>query len=216
MATFEQIKIQVKLLPEFVGRGDIGDWLLSAAVNDAQRRLQQDIETRFEQASTSVTTTAGTRNYTLPSDYKAMQEVFYRRSGATERSALTRLDKERFDARHPDTAATGTPEHWTIWKGELLLGPTPDTSGDTIIMDYHAFAADLSNGSPGNSNAFTEQFADALRWGAAIMLAPYVGVPMDRLNVFTALYRAARDRAQRQARAEEVSGQAVVARTPGN
>lgn len=216
MATFEQIKIAVKLLPEFINRGDLGDYLLTRAVNDTQRRFHQDLNSRFEEKTgTTIVTISGTRDYTLPTDYKAMHSVFYRKSGATDKAILTRRDKEWFDANYSDPASTGTPADWMLWSGSLRIGPTPNLSTQDLLLDYLAFKADLADVSPNNTNDFTVQFDQALRWGAAQDLGMYAGLPLDRVGAFATLYTAALTRARRQVTAEEVSGQAIVSRTPG-
>lgn len=215
MATFEEIKLKIKLLPDFSIRQEIGDYLLSQAVNDAVWRVQEDLSSRFDQITASpITLTAGTLDYALPSDYKEMQDVFYRKAGATDKVHLTRRSKEWFDLHYSDPASLGTPSAWLIWAGSLRIGPTPNTTGDQILLDYEAFNAALANGSPTNSNALTLRVPEVLRWAGAEQLALYAGLPAARIQAFAALYQAALVRARRMMRAEQVSGTTLLMQTP--
>lgn len=216
MATFEQIKLQIKLLPELAVRSDIGDYLLSWAVNRAQRQFHQAMNCRFEQKTgSSIATVSGQRDYDVPSDYKEMDRLFYLESGETEIVPLTRRSKAWFDREHPDSADTGTPEDWILWAGKIRLGPAPDTTGDSLIPHYHAYKADLANVSPNNTNDFTVQFPDALQWRAAGLVGVYAGIEAKRLQVFDSLYREALTDARRVVVAEGESARARYARTPG-
>lgn len=216
MATFEQIKLQIKLLPEFAIREDMGEYLLSWAVNRAQRQFHQAMNCRFEQKTgASIATTNGTRDYDVPTDYKEMDRLFYLENGETEVASLARRDKAWFDREYPDSADTGTPEDWIIWAGKIRVGPTPDTTSDSLIPHYHAYKADLANVSPNNTNDFTVQFPDALQWRAAGLVGVYAGLPDARLKVFDSLYREALADARRVVVAEGESARTRGAQTPG-
>lgn len=216
MATFEQIKILVKLLPVFATRSEIGDYLLGWAVNRAQRQFHHAMNCRFEQKTGSaIATVTGTRDYTLPSDYKEMARLFYLKAGETQVAPLTRREKTWFDREYPDSADTGTPEDWMVWEGKIRLGPTPDTSGNSLIPHYHAYKADLVNGSPNNTNDLAVQFPDALQWQAAFLLAPYAALPDGQAAIFDGLYRAALTDARRVVVSEMESARARHAQVPG-
>lgn len=216
MATFEQLKFQVKLLPDYALRAEIGDFLLGLAVNDAQRRLQEDINAHWEEnTSSTLTTVAGVRDYALPSDYKEMQSVFLRKVGATDKARLNKRSKEWFDNTYSDPATTGTPSDWMIWGVNLRIGPTPDTSGQTLLLDYSAYLATLVDGTPNNSNAMTTQYAEALRWLAAQTLGPYAPVAVERVAVFAGLYADALRRARKRTISETMGATAVVSKAPG-
>lgn len=216
MATFEQIKIQIKLLPDFATRGDLGDYLLSWAVNRAQRQFHHAMNCRFEEKTGSaILTVSGTRDYALPSDYKEMTRLFYQENGETEIAPLAKREKSWFDREYPDSADTGTPESWMIWAGMIRLGPTPDTSSDNVIPHYHAYKADLANVSPNNTNDFTVQFPDALQWRAASLLGVYAELGQQRLAVFDALYREALADARRVIVADTESARTRRAQVPG-
>lgn len=216
MATFEQIKLLIKLLPEFAIRGDLGDYLLSWAVNRAQRQFHHAMNCRFEQKTGSaIATVAGTRDYDIPTDYKEMARLFYVEAGETEGVPLTKRDKSWFDREHPDSAATGTPEDWIIWAGKIRIGPAPDTTGESLIPHYHAYKADLVNGSPNNTNDFTVQFPDALQWRAAGLVGVYAGIDVKRIQVFDSLYREALTDARRVVVSGDESARARYTRIPG-
>lgn len=216
MATFEQIKLQIKLLPEFAVRSDLGDYLLSWAVNRAQRQFHHAMNCRFEQKTgTAIPTVIGIRDYAVPTDYKEMARLFYQENGATDVVPLVKRDKTWFDREYPDSADTGTPDSWMIWSGMIRLGPTPDTSSDNLIPHYHAYKADLANASPNNTNDFTVQFPDALHWRASGLVGVYAGLSKDRLAMFDALYREALADARRVVVAENESARTRSAHVPG-
>lgn len=73
----------------------------------------------------STTSTSGTREYSYPTNAIAIRRVEY--NGVKLEPAPLEADPKT-----STTSPSGTPAQYAIWNGELVLFPTPDTTGDTI------------------------------------------------------------------------------------
>lgn len=96
----------------------------------------------YEAVDTSLTTTASTSEYTIPTDIVRIRRV--RVNG----QACKYLDFRRLEARRPlGVVATGTVREWSQWAGTLILDPAPSTSAQEIKIYCEKRQASITNGS---------------------------------------------------------------------
>jgi hypothetical protein len=83
----------------------------------------------IEGKDTSLTSTSGTQDYTIPTGFVNLRRVYY------NGQPLKYLNFRQFESRSPSgTAPSGTPREWTMWGSLISLVPTPSVSSDTITV----------------------------------------------------------------------------------
>lgn len=126
-------------------------------INICQRELMRVNDLRYGEMTAVITTAVGTQPYPLPTGFSRPYSLWYYSSG---KQNVDFLNKEEFDIKYP-TTTQGTPEHYTIWNGSILIGPVP--SGIVNInINYMGILPDLSDGSPNNTNAFVAEAWEVL------------------------------------------------------
>lgn len=111
-------------------------------LNNWQDDVTDQHDWSFELVSGTTTLATSTTSYTLPTDWKFTDS---NQSTIQIRPAylppLQYVDKREYDLMQNavTTSPTGTPTHFTIWDGSLLVSPTPtsDDNGDTLNYDYY-------------------------------------------------------------------------------
>lgn len=89
---------------------------------------------RYLEASAYLTTSSGTRNYSLASDFSQMYDMTI----PSQNVKLTFIPKEQYDTLITSNT-TGAPQIYTIYQEALELGPTPNSSLDI----YYRYAKTL-------------------------------------------------------------------------
>ena len=140
------------------------DTVANDMINIVQRELCRKHDLRFAETTDTFATVSGTANYTLPTGWSRPYRLWYTDPDTSNVVQLVSLSKERFDAYYPDSTKTAKPEAYTVWGSNLQLGKTPDRVL-TITREYYKMLADLVDGSPNNSNAFTLNAWEVLFWG---------------------------------------------------
>lgn len=105
----------------------------SAMIMDIIYQASMEIANECLCIEQSYTTTsiASTREYAYPTNAFAIRNVEYKGI----KIFYTDLES---DPKTSTTTVTGTPAKYAIWNYELILFPTPDTTGDTIkIFTYN-------------------------------------------------------------------------------
>jgi hypothetical protein len=122
-------------------------------INICQRELLRTYDLRFGEVTADIALSDGLAFYTLPSGWSRPYSLWYYSSGKQNVDYLT---KEEFDIKYPLATVEGAPLHYTVWGNSIFFGPTPNASY-TVKANYFKILADLTDGSPGNTNAFVEQ-----------------------------------------------------------
>lgn len=199
----------------------LGDWLAANAtrlpdgvrgdvINIAQRRLCRMFDLPANEKSDTFLTVAGTRDYSLPSDWSRPHTLWYRHPTTGAVVFLDLLSKERFDLTHPDAARQGLPSAYTIWGSTLQLGPTPDRVL-TLNRNYYTILADLS--ADGDTNGLTQDYWEGLLWGALVEAEPYL-LEDARLPLWRARFEAFQDELAVASARARTSGRRPEAREP--
>ena len=116
----------------------------------AKRRICRAFNFAFMEAEANTTLVVSQRNYGLPdaagSDLRFKTEISMEIIDSnSERIRLKRLFKPdaEWKDRYQDTTETGTPERYSLQKGQIYLYPTPDEAL-TMNLEYYGFLDDLS------------------------------------------------------------------------
>lgn len=91
-----------------------------------------------EATDTSTTSVADTRAYSIPSDVLMLKRVEY---DGNKLEPITFRDDDSLTLSDANTGDTGTPQYYILWNDEILLRPTPDTTGDEIKFYYKSIPA---------------------------------------------------------------------------
>jgi hypothetical protein len=99
-------------------------------VNDAMLDIARN--NNLLQISATTATTAGTAEYTLPTDILSLRAIKYKNV------KLNGLSMEDFDQMLIDsTTTTGTPQAYYIYARKVTLYPAPSSSGSTDLKIYY-------------------------------------------------------------------------------
>lgn len=100
-----------------------------------QACMQMATEAMVVEQTYTTTSTSGTREYAYPTNAMAIRRVEYN----GKKLKFTTLES---DPKTSTTEVSGTPAEYSIWNGEMILFPTPDTSSVTIkVYTYNRPAA---------------------------------------------------------------------------
>jgi hypothetical protein len=153
----------------------IASWLhrddLAAQIPDfvtlAESRLNRVLRTRQQMTADTLSATAGVATVPLPADWLEFNRL---RLTAPNRP-LEMMGAHEFDSAYPE-GANGSPRHYRIEGGNLLLGPTPDANYSLPAIYYAAIPA-LSNSTP--TNWLLTAWPSLYLFGALAESAPFVG-----------------------------------------
>lgn len=119
--------------------------------------------------SETITTVAGTREYSVP----AAISPFIRNAAMTYGASRKRL-LWREHAENVTDTSSGEPQWWSFWNNKLEFAPTPSASGQTIYVDAYGGPAPAVEQSPAASTDefdFARDEEDALVFGASSVMA---------------------------------------------
>ena len=115
---------------------------LTAVIPDfvtlAEAKISRDLRLRKQIVSSTLSTVAGTRGVTLPTDWLQFENVSI--DGNPERQ-LTYAPVEHLDVTYPNGDPQGKPSLYTIEGDSVLFGPTPDAVYTVNIFYYQRFSA---------------------------------------------------------------------------
>ncbi len=114
---------------------------LNRWINQAQSIINR--KTREIKSSTTLTSTASTASYALPSDCLSIERVFYD-GEHIHKATWPELDELGLT---DSSAGTGVPDYYVRRGGYLYLYPVPSTSSLNIVVTYIARPATLSDDS---------------------------------------------------------------------
>lgn len=161
----------------------LADTPLKQIINDVIQDLYRRGDFGFlSDTDTSITTTPGDGVYTMPSGVGRVMGVYVTGDGSWW---LKYAEPKAFQESYVDDDSTGAPVHFTIWGGELLLGPTPSGSYQINIMHY-AYPDELSSST--DANDFLTYAWDVVLFGTLAEVAKYL-MESDRIMEFSTEYQ---------------------------
>ena len=134
IGTFAQLKTAAA---NWLDRSDLTDRIPEFIVL-AEARFNRLLRIRdMETVSTAISTTAGTREYSLPTGFVQMKEFHLTTDPLTPLAYITTEMMSRMWAG----STTGKPEVFTIIADNVRLGPSPDAVYTTSMLYYKTFTA---------------------------------------------------------------------------
>lgn len=129
--------IQERARERYHATGDkfFSDKMLRALIFSAQDELAK--EGWVIEKTLTTTSTASTRTYAWPENTLAIKEVRYDNNALQKRTL-------KDDPKTSTSDPTGTPREYAVWDEEIILYPTPDTTGDTVQIRTYAYPQDIS------------------------------------------------------------------------
>ncbi len=109
-----------------VNRGRIEAW-----INEALFQIARQVEAPEFQEQATFTMEAGVWELDLPDDFLRVQDVWY--PNLTMR--LRPTDLQQFNQNNPQLVS-GVPSIYALYKQLLLIFPSPQQTGDELIMHY--------------------------------------------------------------------------------
>lgn len=128
-------------------------------VNDCLRLLARNAHIPLSDATNSPTIVAGTASYSLPSDFIRAVEVW----NTSTHEPLEQVDQSWIDQQ---AAASGTPEAFALYQGNIVFYPTP-SAATSIQLRYIKTSSDLSGVNPLSGvipDEYGDVIVDYLRW----------------------------------------------------
>lgn len=195
--TFEQIKSSLLSwlsIDQESSEERLSDAVAGDIVNIVMREYLRRRESHLGERSTSIAATSLIPNYDYPADFSKPRKLWYVSSGNIV--ICQKINKDQFDndftysaelaAGGPATATqnVGLPTHYTIWQGQLVVGPCPNANM-TLRFDYWGLLGDLANGSPNNENRFTKECWEYLLFASLVKATEY-GIEDERVGLWEA------------------------------
>ena len=134
----------------------------------AEARFNRVLRIRdMEVVSTSISTVAGTREYSLPTRFVQMKEFHLTTDPLTPLSYITPEMMTRMQAG----SSKSKPQVFTIIADNVRLGPNPDAVYTTSMLYYQAFAA-LSDAA--TTNDMLTNNPDVYLYGTLLEAEPFI------------------------------------------
>jgi hypothetical protein len=175
------------MIPDFIGLGEA--------------RIFREMRVQCMETQLSDTIASGV--IAVPSDYV---ELIHARVDGSPTSPLTKKTSEWIYANYPTRSADGQPKFIAREGGSFIFGPYPDSTY-SIKGLYYARLAPLSDGN--TTNWLTENAPDLLLFAALCEAAPYL-VKDDRVALWEAKYKNAKDAVQGEDKGEFFSGSPIA------
>ena len=173
-------------------KASIASWLkrsdLTSSIPDlvalAEARIARDLRLRAQIVTATLTTVAGQRYVTLPSDWLETENLTL--ASTSPPASLSVVTPEVLDRKFPDGYVTRQPEVYTVVADRLLLGPTPDAAY-TISLAYYARLDALSGDS--DTNWLLAGHPGVYLFGSLAESAPFL-MDDERVSLWEAKYKA--------------------------
>ena len=164
IGTFAQLKTAAA---NWLDRSDLTDRIPEFIVL-AEARFNRILRIRdMETVSTAITTTAGTREYSLPTGYVQMKEFHLTTDPITPLAYITPEMMSRMWAG----SGTGKPQVYTIIADNVRLGPGPGGAYTTSMLYYKTFTA-LSDAA--TTNDMLTNNPDVYLYGTLLEAEPFI------------------------------------------
>ena len=195
IGTFAQLKTAAA---NWLDRSDLTDRIPEFIVL-AEARFNRILRTRdMETVSTAISTSAGTREYSLPTGFVQMKEFHLTTDPLTPLAYITPEMMTRLWAG----SSKGKPEVFTIIADNVRLGPNPDAVYTTSMLYYKTFTA-LSDSA--TTNDMLTNNPDVYLYGTLLEAEPFI-MNDDRVQLWALAFKTAIDDIQSQDNKDRHSG----------
>ena len=195
ISTFAELKTATA---NWLDRSDLTD-RIPEFIALAEARFNRILRIRdMETVSTSISTVAGTREYSLPTGFVQMKEFHLTTDPITPLSYITPEMMSRMWAG----STTGKPMVFTIIADNVRLGPSPDAVYTTSMLYYKTFTA-LST-----DNTTSEMLTnnpDVYLYGTLLEAEPFI-MNDERVQLWATAFKQAIDDIQNQDNKDRHSG----------
>ena len=165
----------------------------------AEARFNRILRTRdMETVSTAISTSAGTREYSLPTGFVQMKEFHLSTDPLTPLAYITPEMMTRIWAG----SGKGKPEVFTIIADKVRLGPNPDAVYTTSMLYYKTFTA-LSDSA--TTNDMLTNNPDVYLYGVLLEAEPFI-MNDARVQIWALAFKQAIDDIQNQDNKDRHSG----------
>ena len=195
IGTFAQLKTAAA---NWLDRSDLTD-RIPEFITLAEARFNRILRIRdMETVSTAISTSAGTREYSLPTGFVQMKEFHLSTDPLTPLSYITPEMMTRLWAG----SGQGKPEVFTIIADNVRLGPSPDAVYTTSMLYYTTFTA-LSDSA--TTNDMLTNNPDVYLYGTLLEAEPFI-MNDERVQLWGMAFKQAIDDIQNQDNKDRHSG----------
>ena len=195
IGTFAQLKTATA---NWLDRSDLTS-RIPEFITLAEARFNRVLRIRdMEAVSTSISTVAGTREYSLPTRFVQMKEFHLTTDPLTPLSYITPEMMTRMQAG----SSKSKPQVFTIIADNVRLGPNPDAVYTTSMLYYQAFAA-LSDAA--TTNDMLTNNPDVYLYGTLLEAEPFI-MNDERVGLWLAAFEKAVSDIQNQDNKDRHSG----------
>ncbi len=151
----------------------------------AESRMNNELRVReMETIDTSITTSAGTQAYTLPTGFIEAKYVLFKSDPNTILQYKATTD---FFSKFNESVASGKPSFFTIIGDKINLGVKPDSATSLEIGFFKKLSA-LSDSN--TTNSILTNYPDLYLFASLAESSPFL-MQDERLQVFAGLYKEA-------------------------
>ena len=198
IGTFAELKTAAA---NWLDRSDLTD-RIPEFISLAEARFNRVLRVRdMEAVSTAISTSAGTREYDLPTRFVQMKEFHLTTDPLTPLAYITPEMMTRMQAG----SAKSKPQVFTIIADKVRLGPNPDAVYTTSMLYYQAFAA-LSDSA--TTNDMLTNNPDVYLYGTLLEAEPFI-MNDERVQLWAIAFKQAIDDIQNQDNKDRHSGSAM-------
>ena len=195
IGTFAQLKTATA---NWLDRSDLTD-RIPEFITLAEARFNRVLRIRdMETVSTAISTSAGTREYSLPTGFVQMKEFHLSTDPITPLAYITPEMMSRMQAG----SSKSTPQVFTIIADKVRLGPNPDAVYTTSMLYYKAFTA-LSDSA--TTNDMLTNNPDVYLYGTLLEAEPFI-MNDERVQLWAIAFKQAIDDIQNQDNKDRHSG----------
>jgi len=195
IGTFAELKTAAA---NWLDRSDLTD-RIPEFISLAEARFNRVLRVRdMEAVSTAISTSAGTREYDLPTRFVQMKEFHLTTDPLTPLAYITPEMMTRMQAG----SAKSKPQVFTIIADKVRLGPNPDAVYTTSMLYYQAFAA-LSDSA--TTNDMLTNNPDVYLYGTLLEAEPFI-MNDERVQLWAIAFKQAIDDIQNQDNKDRHSG----------
>ncbi len=195
IGTFAELKTAAA---NWLDRSDLTD-RIPEFIALAEARFNRILRIRdMETVSTSISTVAGTREYSLPTGFVQMKEFHLTTDPLTPLAYITPEMMTRLWAG----SLSGRPEVFTVIADNVRLGPSPDAVYTTSMLYYKTFTA-LSDDA--TTNDMLTNNPDVYLYGTLLEAEPFI-MNDERVQLWATAFKQAIDDIQNQDNKDRHSG----------
>ena len=195
ISTFAELKTATA---NWLDRSDLTD-RIPEFIALAEARFNRILRIRdMETVSTAISTTGGTREYSLPTGFVQMKEFHLTTDPLTPLAYITPEMMTRLWAG----SSSGKPEVFTVIADNVRLGPSPDAVYTTSMLYYKTFTA-LSDDAA--TNDMLTNNPDVYLYGTLLEAEPFI-MNDERVQLWATAFKQAIDDIQNQDNKDRHSG----------